>query len=88
MSQRLESSNLKINGEIFVNGQKVPNLTPIRDKMSFVEQFDILNAYTTPQEFFQRTADLIYPKSKFNEKEKSAIIDVVIKLLRIDKCRY
>ena len=80
LSSRMQDSNLKAHGELFVNGNKVLSIKTIKHRTGFVNQFDILFADLTPREqliYTAKLSGLAEPQSKSSE---------ILGLLGLEKC--
>ena len=86
LSQRLETSAQKINGDIFINGEKMQDIDKIRDKVGYVTQFDDQMPKSTVEENFRFVANLIY-SSKLTKAKIDEIIEATIKSLRLQNVR-
>ncbi len=58
LSSRMEESKLKVNGELYINGELVPSIQPIKHQTGYVTQIDIVMPDLTPREQFAYTARL------------------------------
>ena len=86
LSQRLEASNQKMNGDIYINGEKMKNIDKVRSKIGYVTQFDSLLPKSTLFESFTFAANLIY-NNILSKEEISDIVESMINQLRLEKCR-
>jgi energy-coupling factor transporter ATP-binding protein EcfA2 len=86
LSQRLGTSALKIDGDIFLNGKQLKDLKSIKGKIGYVTQFDDLYALATVEECFDFVADMLYQKIMTREERKE-LTNHTIDQLRLDKCR-
>jgi ABC-type multidrug transport system ATPase subunit len=86
LSQRLETSALKINGSLYINGQKLKDLTSIKAKIGYVTQFDNLNARATVEECSSFVADMLYAKT-LTPAQRQALVNNTVNSLRLGKCR-
>ena len=80
ISSRMEDSVLKSNGELYVNGNLVPSIKPIKQNTGYVTQTDIVSAQLTPREQFTYTARL---SGLPNVEQK---VNEVIKILGLGGC--
>jgi ABC-type multidrug transport system ATPase subunit len=86
LSQRLETSELKINGDIFLNGQQLKDLKSIKGKIGYVTQFNDLYALATVEECFDFVAEMLYEKT-MTPQERKQLTNQTIDSLRLDQCR-
>jgi ABC-type multidrug transport system ATPase subunit len=86
LSQRLETSALKINGDMFLNGQQLKDLKSIKGKIGYVTQFDDLYALGTVEESFDFVADMLYEKT-MTPQERRQLTNQTIDSLRLNQCR-
>lgn len=54
----MEESKLRVNGEMYVNGNLVPSIQKIKHQTGYVTQIDIVMPDLTPREHFMYTARL------------------------------
>src|SRR3990167_8993083 len=80
ISSRMEDSVLKSNGELYVNGNLIPSIRPIKQNTGYVTQTDIVSAQLTPREQFTYTARL---SGLPNVEQK---VNEVIKILGLSGC--
>jgi ABC-type multidrug transport system ATPase subunit len=70
ISSRMEDSALKSNGDLYINGEKVNSIKPIKHRTGYVTQFDVVFADLTPREqmlYSAKLAGVGNPEAKVNE---------------------
>jgi ABC-type multidrug transport system ATPase subunit len=80
LSSRMEDSVLKSHGELYINGNNVPSIKPIKQNTGYVTQADIVIPELTPREQFTYTARL---SGLPNVEQK---VNEVIKILGLGGC--
>ena len=75
-----------MNGDIYVNGEKIKNINKFRNKIGYVTQFNNLPPRSTPFENFTFVANMIY-SNKLSKKGISDMVEETIKFLSLERCR-
>ena len=84
LSKKIEAKNLKIEGEILLNNQKVDSLV-LRSLSSYVMQDDILEATMSPVEILLFTAKL--KLSNLSDKKIEERVEKMIKKLNLENAK-
>ncbi|CAD8049574.1 unnamed protein product [Paramecium sonneborni] len=83
LSGRLISDNLKISGELSLNGKRIDDIDKFNDQMAYVMQDDILLATFSPREAFYFSANM---RLTISPEEKAQRVESLIRELGITKC--
>ena len=75
-----------MNGDIYINGEKMENIDEVRGKVGYVTQFDNLFPRSTVFENFNFVANMNYGH-RLSKEEISDMVESLIKYLRLEKCR-
>ena len=75
-----------MNGDIYINGEKMKDIDKVRSKIGYITQFSDFYTKSTVSENFNFVADMIYANI-LSKKEISDIVESIIKQLRLEICR-
>lgn len=81
LASRMQDSALKSNGELYINGTRVPSIKPIKQRTGYVTQFDVVYSDLSPKDHFYYTAKLS------GIQDPIAKSDSIIKKLGLQNCQ-
>lgn len=80
ISSRMEDGVLKSNGSLYINGNSVSSIRPIKRRTGYVTQFDVVYAELTPREQLLYSAKLAGVDNPENK------VDNIIQALGLESC--